>query len=163
MRSLPTLSLCSGHTTAYLKNSVKVKLPFKTKVNPTADPGAGAALPNNSKGVSAHPISDYHSVPPEQPTADAWTSDIEEGHSKEHAPGSSRGWNGHTSTNDPSQHNHKVRDRHQDRPPSESSQGSPVHWVFFIRFQVFIEETDPQTATPPPHQRLSSATALSSP
>ena len=42
--------------------SVKVKLPFKTKVNSTADPGAGAALPNNSKGVSAHPISDYYSV-----------------------------------------------------------------------------------------------------
>ena len=50
--------------------SVKVKLPFKTKVNTTADPGAGAALPNNSKGVSAHPISDYYSVPQERPVAD---------------------------------------------------------------------------------------------
>jgi hypothetical protein len=50
--------------------SVKVKLPFKTKVNPTADPGAGVALPN-LKGVSAHPISDYHSMPPERPAADA--------------------------------------------------------------------------------------------
>src|SRR6266566_3448931 len=43
--------------------SVKVKLPFKTKANSTADPGV--ALPNNPKGVSAHPISNYYSVPPE--------------------------------------------------------------------------------------------------
>lgn len=46
------------------KYSVKVKLPFKTKVNAAADP-AGVALPNNAKGVSAHPVSDYYSAPPE--------------------------------------------------------------------------------------------------
>lgn len=72
------------------------------------------------------PISDYYSVPPERPSADAWTSGIEEGRSKEHASGSSRGRNGHAYTNDSSHRNREVRDRHRDRPPSGSSQGSPV-------------------------------------
>ncbi len=73
----PSLRVPSPHFPSALgtpqptsRYSVKVKLPFKTRVNPTADPGAGAALPNNLNGVSAHPISDHYSVPPERPTAD---------------------------------------------------------------------------------------------
>ena len=63
---------------------------------------------------------------PERPAADAWISGIEEGRSKEHALGSSKGRNGRTYTNDSSHRNRDVRDRHRDRPPSGSSQGSPV-------------------------------------
>lgn len=106
------------------KYSVKVKLPFKTKVNPTADP-AGATLPNNSKGVSAHHYSVCHRSE-ERLVADVWTSVIEQGPSKEHASSSGRAWNGHTYANDPSLRNREVLDRHQDQPPSGSSWGSPV-------------------------------------
>jgi hypothetical protein len=58
----PHLPSALGTPPPTLRYSVKVKLPFKTKVNPTTEPAADATPSNNSKGVLVHPISDRDSV-----------------------------------------------------------------------------------------------------
>lgn len=58
--------------------------------------------------------------------ADGSPIGIEESRSKENASAFSVTQNGHTHTNEPSHRNRGLRDRRRDRPPSGSSQGSPV-------------------------------------
>ncbi|KAH9985600.1 kinase-like domain-containing protein [Russula vinacea] len=99
--SSPHLPSALGTPPPASSYSVKLKLPFKTKANPTTEPGAGAPLPNNFE-------------------------DIEEGRSKENAPAFRGSWNGHTHTKEPLHRTREFRDRRRDRPHSGSSQGSPV-------------------------------------
>lgn len=55
--SSPHLPSALGTTPPASNYSVRVKLPFKTKANPTTETGAGASVSNNFKGVSTRPIS----------------------------------------------------------------------------------------------------------
>lgn len=105
---------------------VKVKLPFKTKVNPKADLEAGAGFPNNFKGISAPAVPDYYAVPPERPSKGSWPSGIEAGRRRDNDQPHSRGWKGRPYPHEPSHRDREFSDRRRDRQPSASSQGSPV-------------------------------------
>jgi serine/threonine-protein kinase BUR1 len=106
--------------------SVKVKLPFKTKVNLKADLEASTGFSNNLKGISAPAAPDYYSVPPERPSKDGWPSGIEVGRRRDNDQVYSRGWKGHPYAHEPSHRDREYCDRRRDRQPSASSQGSPV-------------------------------------
>jgi len=106
--------------------TVKVKLPFKTKANSTPVPGAGVGPSNNFKGVPSSAIPDYYHVPPDRLPPDGWPFGIEAGRNRENGQATSRGWKGRNHTTELSHRDREFRDRRRDRPPSGSSQESPV-------------------------------------
>ncbi|KAH9039616.1 kinase-like domain-containing protein [Lactarius pseudohatsudake] len=105
--------------------SVKVKLPFKTKANPSADIGPVSGPPDSSKSGPVSVNSDYYR-PPLRPMLGGRSPVMEAGRgSRENGQVPGRSWKGRPQNNEPSYRDRNPSNRRPDRSPSRSSPGSP--------------------------------------
>lgn len=105
--------------------SVKVKLPFKTKANSSADLGPVSSLPDCSKSGLVSANSDYYR-PSVRPTMGGRSPDMETSKAnRENGQVPSRSWKGHLQNTELSYRDSNFSNRRPDRSPSRSSPGSP--------------------------------------
>ena len=105
--------------------SVKVKLPFKTKANTSADPGPESGQLDCSKSGPVSANSEYYR-PSVRPTLGGRSPDIEVGKgSRENGQVPGRSWKGHLQNTELSYRDRDLSNRRPDSSPSRSSPGSP--------------------------------------
>src|SRR6266404_1355126 len=105
--------------------SVKVKLPFKTKVNPPADLDPLSGLPECSKGGLVSASSDCYRLPM-RPMLGGRSPDVEAGRgNRDNGPVPSRSWRGRPQNNEHPCRGRNISNRRPERSPSRSMPGSP--------------------------------------
>ncbi|KAN0127249.1 Protein kinase-like domain containing protein [Lactarius tabidus] len=122
---IPSSRLPSAPEIPASRYSVKVKLPFKTKANPSADLGPVSSLPDCSKSGPVSANSDYYR-PSVRPTMGGRSPDMEASRgSRENGQVPSRSRKDHLQNTELSYRDRNFSNRRPDRSPSRSSPGSP--------------------------------------